>query len=93
MALFIGGPLDGRLVDVDDSRTTVEVAIDHRLSNSVMRKPNKLTDIFFYKRETLDCPTANISVFVPRNYSCEDVILSLIEGYHQNAQHDEDGSD
>ncbi len=83
MALFIGGPLDGQLVEVGIDRDHVEVAVNRKLNNS------KLTDIFFYKKEVLECPTVDIPVFVPRNFSCSDVIAALIESYHQNAQREE----
>lgn len=86
MPLFIGGPLDGRLVEVDDARQYVEVATEHPISDVViLTKPNKLTDIFYYKREIINCPGIEIPVFVPRSYTCEHVINRLIEGYHQGA--------
>lgn len=86
MPLFIGGPLDGRLIEVDDARQFVEVATDHPIYDQpTVVKPNKFTDIFYYKRQTLDCPGVSMPVFVPRSYTCEDVISSLIQGYHQGA--------
>lgn len=86
MPLFIGGPLDGRLVEVDPSRNFVEVAVNHEfVSDKPLEKPNKLTDIFYYKREVLDCPSYQVAVYVPRSYTCQDLLTSLIQGYHQNA--------
>jgi hypothetical protein len=84
MALFIGGPLDGKLIEVDPTRTRVEVAIEHPIEGST-QKPNKLTDIFYYKREILECATMQYAIYVPRSYSCEDALTELIRGYHQSA--------
>ena len=91
MALFVGGPLDGKLIDIDPSRENVEVAIQKPLSLELIKinkenKPTKtLTDVFYYKREIVSCPSRVYVLFVPRSFSCEDVIDSLIEGYHQSA--------
>lgn len=90
MALFIGGPLDGRIVEVDPNRNHVEVAIKKPLYNDTIsfeeeNVPKKsLTDIFYYKRELLNCPTNIFALFVPRSYTCEDVMEALIQGYHQS---------
>lgn len=85
MAMFIGGPLDGQLIEVDSTRKTVEVAIEHAIDNEDVT-PNKLTDIFYYKQEIIECPTAQFPVYVPRSYSCTDTLSALIQGYHRNAQ-------
>ena len=92
MPLFIGGPLDGKLIEVDEALKIVQVATEHAISDKPMlSKPNKLTNIFYYKKETLNCPGIEIPIFVPRSYTCENVIESLIEGYHQGAmQNSED---
>ena len=88
MALFIGGPLDGQMVQVEPTRTHVEVAIQHPLESLGItpepNKPSKLTDIFYYKREILNCPTTEFPIFVPRSYNCTDVMTALIEGYHKS---------
>jgi hypothetical protein len=83
MPLFIGGPLDGKLINVSDYEDTVQVAVEVPMGNT------KVTDIFYYKRETLECPSTQIPVFVPRAYKCSDTILALINGYHQNALQNE----
>lgn len=79
VALFIGGPLDGKMIDVQPHRDSVEVAITHPLGK------HKMTDIFYYKKEVIECPTIDIPVFVPRDYNCSDVMAALIESYHENA--------
>lgn len=84
MALFIGGPLDGRLIEVEPTRTWVEVGVEK--SETLKPDIKSSTDIFYYKREILSCPTMQIPVFVPRSYKCEDVMNSLIRGYHQSVQ-------
>jgi hypothetical protein len=83
--LFIGGPLDGQFIEVDPYRKHVEVAIDHNIVGTNYQGPEKVTDIFYYKRQTLDCPTVQWNVFVPRSYSCADLILALIQGYRPDA--------
>ncbi len=83
MALFIGGPLDGRLIEVEPARNRVEVAIEKPIEENGIKS---LTDIFYYKKEVLSCPTAEYPVFVPRAYTCEDVMESLIQGYHQSVK-------
>ena len=90
MALFIGGPLDGRLIEVDPSREHIEVAIENTLGadgisiNPQQKAAKSLTNVFYYKREILSCPTIVFAVFVPRSYTCNDVMTALIEGYHQS---------
>lgn len=79
--LFIGGPLDGKFIEVDPTRKHVEVAIEHNITAKDYKGLDKVTDIFYYKRQTLECPTAQLSIFVPRSYSCADLLTSLIEGY------------
>lgn len=88
MPLFIGGPLDGRLIDVETAKDSIEVAIEHPIGMG--RRPQKITDIFYYKKETIECPTLSIEVFVPRNYNCSDTLAALVQGYHQNALSKED---
>ena len=90
MALFIGGPLDGKLIEVDPSLEHVEVAITHETpTEGITLQPNKpskgsFTDVFFYRREMLSCPTDIFPVFVPRSYNCTDVMQALIQSYHQS---------
>ena len=90
MALFIGGPLDGKLIEVDPSLNHMEVAIENTLNvpgvaiNPQQKTAHSLTNVFYYKRETISCPTSFFSVFVPRSYTCSDVMSALIEGYHQS---------
>jgi hypothetical protein len=84
MAMFVGGPLDGKLIEVDAKRDSIEVAIEHPITET-QKKPNKLTDIFFYKKEIIECPTAQFIVFVPRTYTCTDTLTALIQGYHRDA--------
>jgi len=80
MPLFIGGPLDGRVIDVEHtSKDSIEVAAEQAFGE------NKIIGIFYYKKETLQCPTMDIPVFVPHSYNCSDTLAALIEGYHQNA--------
>lgn len=87
MPLFIGGPLDGRLIEIDPKLDHVEVAIEHPMAvvADPVKEPSKLTDIFYYKKQILDCPSSKFPVFVPRSFTCEQVLYSLIDGYHQGA--------
>lgn len=91
MALFVGGPLDGKFIDVADNRDHIEVAIEHHISPK--ERMGKVTDIFYYKREIIECPAAEIPVFVPRSYTCEDVLQALVQGYHENIHDREDSGD
>lgn len=90
MALFIGGPLDGKFIDVEEDKDSVEVAIEHPIPEFPQNTPlNKFTNIFYYKKETLTCVGGNFPIFVPRSYTSKDLILALIEGYHQSALQNE----
>lgn len=84
--LFMGGPLDGQFIEVDPNRRQVEVAVSQPFQyDEHDDKPRTFTDIFYYRREKLACPSSEYDIFVPRSFTCENVIESLIQGYHQHA--------
>lgn len=84
-ALFIGGPLDGQHCEIQPKQEQIQVMIQPEIEavgpqNDKINHPTPI-DVFYYKRETLNCPSKIYTLYVPRTFSCEDTIDALLQGY------------
>jgi len=88
MALFIGGPADGRHIEVEPKREYIHIAVEEPLRFKHGDPPEKVykqRKTFVYKKEQLACPSKRYDLFVPVDYTCEQVIDSLINGYRKSS--------
>lgn len=84
MALFIGGPADGWRISIDTRKDLVSIPInphppgftpDEGVLNA------EASPAYVYRKETIECGLESYEVYVPKNWTCADIMDSLILGY------------
>lgn len=84
MALFLGGPADGWRIDVDTRQKTVLIPVNPHPPGFTPDKAvlgAEASPAYLYKREEIECALEKYYVYVPQNWTCADIVDTLIMGY------------
>lgn len=80
--LFVGGPADGKRLVVDD-RFSIRIPIIKTTQTALITNTAQLVDIseVEYLKYTFGTENGPISIYVPRDFTREQIIKKLIENY------------
>ncbi len=78
MALFVGGPADGWRLIVDDNLDKVQVALEPTEITS------KTLNTFTYKRECISVGSEEYCIFIPNDWTVEQLVKALILYYRED---------
>lgn len=87
MALFIGGPADGKRFEVDSTVNVIDIGVNPNppgfTPDLAVLNP-EIVPTYRYRKECISCGADSYYVFVPFDWTCNDVVEALVLNYRKD---------
>lgn len=85
--LFIGGPHDGKRIELESLPSTMEIPYTQQAGIITEANPNAVATATVrkarYRREAMRCAAGLYPLYVFNDIPAEDVVYTLLEGYRE----------
>lgn len=83
MTLFVGGPANGWRIEVQPGVPKIHIPIDPQPPVFTPNATNidRIAPVYLYKRENITCGAMTYDVFIPNEWSCDDLVEALLINY------------